>query len=69
MATLAGIALLSVFANATAAALENPDYREASAITFLTTASGMTLFGLGAAVWGLIFGGLVLAASRAIKSA
>ena len=69
MATLAGIALLSVFANATAAALENPDYRDASAITFLTTASGMTLFGLGAAVWGLIFGGLVLAASRAIKSA
>ena len=30
--------------------------REAALITFLVTASGMSLFGLSAAFWGLIFG-------------
>jgi benzoate membrane transport protein len=31
-------------------------YIEPSVITFLTTASGMSLFGLGAAFWGVVFG-------------
>jgi benzoate membrane transport protein len=56
LATLAGVALLGVFANSAHAALQDPSAREAAAVTFLTTASGMTLFGLGAAVWGLILG-------------
>ena len=34
-------------------------YREAAASTFVITASGVTVFGLGGAVWGLIAGGLV----------
>jgi benzoate membrane transport protein len=33
-----------------------PSDREAALVTFLTTASGMSLFGLSAAFWGLIFG-------------
>ncbi|MFD2738182.1 benzoate/H(+) symporter BenE family transporter [Sulfitobacter aestuarii] len=64
LGTLAGVALLGVFANATFAALENPKYREAAAITFLVTASGITIFGLGAAVWGLLIGGLVQTVSQ-----
>ena len=59
MGTLAGIALLGVFANSALAALDDTDYREAAAITFLITASGITVFGLGAAVWGLVAGGIV----------
>lgn len=62
--TLAGVALLAVFANSAAAALEKPDDREAAAVTFLVTASGVTILGLGAAVWGLLIGGAVHAATH-----
>ncbi|MBT6117701.1 MAG: hypothetical protein HOH66_07525, partial [Rhodospirillaceae bacterium] len=51
------------------AALEQPEYREAAAVTFLATASGMTVFGLSAAVWGLILGGIVLAVTRRLAAA
>ncbi|WP_164659807.1 benzoate/H(+) symporter BenE family transporter [Tropicibacter sp. Alg240-R139] len=64
MATLAGMALIGVLANATHAALAMPDEREAAAITFVITASGITGFGLGAAVWGLLVGGIVYLLSR-----
>ncbi len=67
LGTLAGVALLPVFANSATAALSEPDTREAATVTFLTTASGVTIFGLGAAVWGLVFGGVVIAATRYIK--
>jgi len=59
MATVAGVALLGVFAGSAAAALEPQRTREAAAITFVVTASGVTVFGLGGAVWGLLAGGIV----------
>ncbi|MCL3882313.1 benzoate/H(+) symporter BenE family transporter [Marivita sp. GX14005] len=59
LGTLAGVALINVFAGSTAAALSHAAHREAAAVTLLTTASGMAIFGLSAAVWGLIFGGAV----------
>lgn len=68
LATLTGVALIGVLANSAAAALEQPEYREAAAVTFLATASGMTVFGLSAAVWGLILGGIVLAVTRRLKA-
>ncbi|SLN75062.1 Inner membrane protein YdcO [Ruegeria meonggei] len=58
MGTLAGVALIGVLANATSAALENQTEREAAILTFAITASGITVFGLGAAVWGLLAGGI-----------
>lgn len=64
MGTLAGIALLGVFANSAQSALADANYREAAAITFLVTASGITVFGLGAAVWGLVAGGIVQLAKK-----
>jgi len=36
---------------------QGPDHREASVITFLATASGMSFLGLGSAFWGVIIGG------------
>jgi benzoate membrane transport protein len=66
LGTVAGIALLGVFANSAAAALEQPDYRQSAAITFLITASGITVFGLGAAVWGLLIGGLAQVISNRV---
>ncbi|MES0826030.1 benzoate/H(+) symporter BenE family transporter [Ruegeria sp. SCP11] len=58
MGTLTGIALIGVLANATHAALEVPSEREAAIMTFAITASGISVFGLGAAVWGLLAGGI-----------
>ena len=58
MGTLTGVALIGVMANATFAALEIPAEREAAILTLAITASGITVFGLGAAVWGLIAGGV-----------
>lgn len=54
--TLAGLALLSTIGNSLAVALGNTEGREAALITFLATASGMTLFGIGSAFWGLLAG-------------
>lgn len=56
IAALAGLALFAAIAGALANAMALPNDREAALVTFLTTASGMSLFGLSAAFWGLIFG-------------
>ena len=36
----------------------------AALVTFVTTASGFSMFGIGAAFWGLVAGGAVLALHR-----
>jgi benzoate membrane transport protein len=59
--TVAGLALLGTFAASTAAALADPQHREAAAVTFVVAASGFALGGVGAAFWSLVAGGLVLA--------
>lgn len=56
IAALAGLALFGAIGGALASAMAAPDDREAALITFLVTASGMSLLGLSAAFWGLIFG-------------
>ncbi|RAU16989.1 hypothetical protein DN062_15350 [Nitrincola tibetensis] len=53
---LAGLALLSTIGNSLSTALQDQSHREAALITFLVTASGMTLFSVGSAFWGLIAG-------------
>lgn len=57
---LAGLALLATIANGLASALSDENYREASAMTFFVTLSGITLVGIGSALWGIIAGGIVL---------
>jgi len=56
IAALAGLALLGAIGGALTTAMSVPADREAALITFLVTASGMSLLGLSAAFWGLIFG-------------
>lgn len=53
---IAGLALLATIGNSLAAALGEEPAREAALITFLVTASGVTLFSVGAAFWGLVAG-------------
>jgi benzoate membrane transport protein len=61
---VAGLALLGAFASSLVAALSDAQSREAAAITFIVAASGLTLFGIGGAFWGLIAGGAMLALAR-----
>jgi len=54
--TIAGLALLGTIAGSLQRALSDEKQRDAAVITFLITASGLTLLGVGAAFWGLIGG-------------
>ncbi|WP_158783035.1 benzoate/H(+) symporter BenE family transporter [Pantoea sp. BAV 3049] len=54
--TIAGLALLGTIAGSLQRALVDEKQREAAVITFLITASGLTLLGVGAAFWGLAGG-------------
>ena len=55
---IAGLALFGTIANSLTVAMARDSQREAALITFLVTASGVTLFGIGAAFWGLVAGAL-----------
>lgn len=61
---VAGLALLGAFGGSLMAALSAPRDREAAVVTFLVTASGISVAGIGGAFWGLVAGGAVLALSR-----
>ncbi|WNZ23484.1 benzoate/H(+) symporter BenE family transporter [Leptolyngbya sp. NK1-12] len=58
---IAGLALLGTIGNGLATALMHEQEREPALITFLVTASGVTLFGIGSAFWGLVAGALAMA--------
>ncbi len=58
--SLAGLALLGTIAASLHGAVADADSREAAVITFVVTASGASLFGIGAAFWGLVAGGVAL---------
>ncbi|WP_153111189.1 benzoate/H(+) symporter BenE family transporter [Propionivibrio limicola] len=60
VAAIAGIALLGTIGNSLSAALTESKERDAAVMTFLVTASGLTLFGIGGAFWGLLAGLVVL---------
>ncbi len=53
---IAGLALLGTIGNGLANALADEAEREAALVTFLVTASGVTLLSVGSAFWGLVFG-------------
>ncbi|MEV0939261.1 benzoate/H(+) symporter BenE family transporter [Micromonospora wenchangensis] len=62
---VAGLALLGALAGALSSALapapaSDPQSREAAVVTFVVTASGVSLLGVGGAFWGLLAGWLML---------
>ncbi len=59
VAAIAGLALLGTIAGSLAGALAEERGRDAAVVTFLCTASGLALFGIGSAFWGLALGMLV----------
>lgn len=59
--TLAGLALLGTISGSLYQALHHEAERDAAIVTFLMTASGATILGIGSAFWGLVLGGLCYA--------
>lgn len=66
---VAGLALVGAFSSSAMSAFQAQDSREAAAITFLVTASGVSFGGISGAFWGLLAGGLMLALSRIVQAA
>lgn len=56
---IAGLALLGTIANSLNIALADEKQRLAPTLTFITTASGVSMFGIGSAFWALVLGLLV----------
>ncbi|WP_017757550.1 benzoate/H(+) symporter BenE family transporter, partial [Pseudacidovorax intermedius] len=65
VAAIAGLALLSTIGGGLATALRDEAHREAALITFLVTLSGVTLFGIGSAFWGVVAGAAALLVQQA----
>jgi benzoate membrane transport protein len=61
---IAGLALFGTIGGGLANALRDDGEREPALITFLVSASGLSLFGVGSAFWGLLAGILALLALR-----
>ena len=60
VAAIAGLALLGAIGGGLGAALKDDAHREAALITFLVTLSGVGLWGIGSAFWGVVAGALAL---------
>lgn len=65
--SLTGIALIPALVGAIETMLATPQDRDAAVVTFLATGSGLALFGLGAAFWGLLAGFAALGAKALLK--
>ena len=61
---VAGLALIAAFSGSAVAAFREPEAREAAAVTFLITASGVSFAGISGAFWGLVAGGLMMGLQR-----
>ena len=66
---VAGLALIGALANALVGSVADEEFRLPAILTFVTAASGLTLFGVGAAFWGLIVGGALHALLKTKKAA
>jgi benzoate membrane transport protein len=56
---VAGLALIGAFGGAILNAVQDEEGRLPGLMTFLVTASGLSLFGIGSAFWGLVLGLIV----------
>jgi len=67
IAAISGLALFGALMSGLSQAMDDEPRREAALVTFLVTVSGLSLFGIGAAFWGLVAGVLADAALMARK--
>ena len=67
LAIITGLALIAPLTGALGTMLAETEEREAAVLTFAATGSGLALFGIGSAFWGLVVGFAALAALRWIR--
>jgi benzoate membrane transport protein len=67
IAVITGLALIPALVGSIENALATKDERDASILTFLATGSGLVIFGLGSAFWGLVLGFLAIGAKRLLR--
>jgi benzoate membrane transport protein len=67
LAVITGLALIAPLTGSLAGMMGVVEDREAAVLTFAATASGVALFGVGSAFWGLAAGFLALGARRWIR--
>ena len=60
IAAIAGLALLGTIGAGLTSAFAEEKHREAALITFLVTLSGVSIFDIGSALWGVLAGSLAL---------
>jgi len=58
--SIAALALFGSIMNGLSVAMSEPREREAALITFMVTASGLSLFSIGSAFWGIVAGVITL---------
>ncbi len=68
LAVITGLALIAPLTGSLTGMMGVVEDREAAVLTFTATASGVALFGVGSAFWGLAVGFVALAARRWIKT-
>lgn len=64
---VAGLALIAAFSGSAVSAFKEIETREAAAVTFLITASGVSFGGISGAFWGLVAGGLMMALTALVR--
>jgi benzoate membrane transport protein len=63
--TVAGLGLIGALSGALTTAMAEESRRFAAILTFAVTASGLSLFGIGSAFWGLLAGLAAVGLDRA----
>ncbi|WP_240034737.1 benzoate/H(+) symporter BenE family transporter [Glaciihabitans arcticus] len=58
---VAGLAVIGALISSMVNALEDAKHRVAAIVTFLVVASGIAIYNIGSAFWGLLIGGVVMA--------
>ncbi|KMS90686.1 benzoate/H(+) symporter BenE family transporter [Prauserella rugosa] len=66
---ISGLGLLATISGSLTSALADERWRESAVVTFLATASGVSLLGIGSAFWGLLAGVLTALITRRRKAA
>lgn len=66
ISVITGIAMIAPLIQSLNSMLSVPDENEAAVLTFLTTASGISLFNVGSAFWGLTVGFIALGIRRTL---
>ncbi|WP_369856592.1 benzoate/H(+) symporter BenE family transporter [Candidatus Thalassolituus haligoni] len=67
IAIIAGLALLGAISNSLNVALEEKEHLDASLVAFMTTASGISIYGIGSAFWGVVLGTAVFVLTNLLR--